>query len=84
MDNEKFIEFCKNELVQICNANAVDKITTDNVFVVWSCKALQNNKALLAANIPNHCVYYEFTHNGDKNKTYIDIYTKIENLTFKH
>ena len=28
-------------------------------------------------------MYYEITHNGDKNETYVDVYKKWENLTVK-
>ena len=40
---------------------------------VWSCKTLQNNKALLSTNISDG-MYYECTYNGDKNELYFDAY----------
>ncbi len=56
-------------------------ITTDDVYVVWFCKTLQNWKALLSTNV-NDGMYYEVTHNGDKKETYLDAYKKWENVRF--
>lgn len=58
------------------------KITLDDVFVVWFCKTLQNWKALLSTKVPDG-VYYEVTHNGDRNETYVDVYKKWENFCVK-
>jgi hypothetical protein len=58
------------------------QISVDDVFVVWFCKTLQNWKALLSTNVPDG-VYYEITHNGDKNETYVDVYKKWENFCVK-
>lgn len=54
-------------------------ITKENVFVVWECKALQNNKALLSTTVSDG-MYYEFTWNGDKNEGYLDAYKKWKNV----
>ena len=58
------------------------QISIDDVFVVWFCKTLQNWKALLSTKVPDG-VYYEITHNGDRDETYVDIYKKWENLCVK-
>ena len=55
------------------------QITTDDVFIVWICKTLQNNKALVSTTLSDG-MYYEITHNGDKNETYVDAYKKWENF----
>lgn len=55
------------------------QITTDDVFIVWFCKTLQNWKALVSTTIPDG-VYYEVTHNGDNGETYLDVYKKWENV----
>ena len=55
------------------------KITEDDVFIVWFCKTLQNWKALVSTTISDG-MYYEITHNGDKNETYLDAYKKWENV----
>ena len=49
------------------------------MFVVWSCKTLQNNKALVSTTVSDG-MYYEITHNGDKHETYVDAYKKWENF----
>lgn len=54
------------------------QITEDNVFIVWSCKTLQNNKALLSTTLFDG-MYYELTYNGDKKEIYLDAYKKFEN-----
>ncbi|MDD3123745.1 MAG: DUF6275 family protein [Candidatus Izemoplasmatales bacterium] len=50
----------------------------DDVYIVWSCKTLQNNKAL-ASTVRLDGMYYEITYNGDKNEIYFDAYKKFEN-----
>lgn len=54
-------------------------ITEDDVFIVWFCKTLQNWKALVSTTASDG-MYYEITHNGDKNETYLDAYKKWENV----
>lgn len=56
-----------------------ETITEDDVFIVWFCKTLQNWKALVSTTISDG-MYYEITHNGDKNETYLDAYKKWENV----
>mgnify|MGYP000963230604 CR=1 FL=1 len=58
------------------------KISEDNVFIVWECKTLQNNKALLSTNVSDG-MYYEFTWNGDKSEGYLDAYKKWKNVLVK-
>lgn len=82
MSNDKFLELCKKTIVDYFN-NRVEitdnmKITEDNVFIVWSCKTLQNNKALVSTNVSDG-MYYELTYNGDKKELYLDAYKKWEN-----
>lgn len=52
---------------------------TDEVYVVWFCKTLQNWKALISTTLPDG-MYYEVTYNGDKCETYIDAYKKFDNV----
>ena len=86
MDSKKFIELCIDEVVEYTNEHLdkTDKkqITEDDVFVVWNCKTLQNNKALLST-ILSDGMYYECTYNGDKNELYFDAYKKCENKCIK-
>lgn len=83
MDNEKFIQRAK-QLVKDCyNSHTNNKpIPDDEIFVVWSCKTLQNNKALLATRMMDG-MYYEVTYNGDKGEFYLDVYKKQENICYK-
>lgn len=84
MDNKKFIEKCK-EIVRKYAEEHLDKsdtIPNFEVFVVWSCKTLQNNKALLSTSLSDG-MYYELTYNGDKRELYLDAYKKFENKCIK-
>lgn len=83
---ENFIKKCKEEIVDYFNEN-IDKtdskkITENDVYVVWSCKTLQNCKALLSTTISDG-MYYECTYNGDKQELYFDVYKKWENFVRK-
>lgn len=66
------------------NADVTDgkQITTDDVYVVWFCKTLQNWKVLASTNISDG-MYYEITHNGDKDETYVDAYKRWDNFKVK-
>ena len=78
MDNGKFIDVCKNEVVKYTNDHLDKQISSDDVYVVWLTKTLQNNKALLSTTLLDS-MYYELTYNGDKNELYIDVYKRLEN-----
>ena len=54
----------------------------DTVYTVWTCKTLQNWKALISTNLPDG-MYYECTYNGDTQEMYLDAYKKFENKTIK-
>ena len=58
------------------------KLTMDVVFVVWFSKTLQNWKCLVSTT-GSDGMYYEVTHNGDKNENYVDVYKKWENYCVK-
>lgn len=85
MENDKFLDLCKEKIVEYFNGRSdkTDKvtITSDDVFVVWSCKILQNNKALLSTTISDG-MYYELTYNGDKDELYFDAYKKWQNICY--
>ena len=86
MTDKKFLSLCKSTVVNYFNSkvDVTDKkqITEDDVYIVWLCKTLQNNKALVSTSVSDG-MYYEITHNGDKNETYVDCYKKWENFTVK-
>lgn len=52
------------------------------VYVVWNCKTLQNNKALLSTDRQDG-LYFEATYNWDKKELYLDAYKKLENRCIK-
>ena len=86
MDNNKFIKMA-TQLVANYVLDHLDKIddidfSIDNVYVVWLCKTLQNNKALLSTTLLDG-MYYEVTYNGDKKEFYLDAYKKFENKCYK-
>ena len=82
MDNKKFVELAKGAVVDYFNSRKEitdeGRLTLEDVYVVWLCKTLQNNKALLSTNVWDG-MYYEVTYNGDKNEMYLDAYKKWDN-----
>lgn len=86
MNEKKFFELVKNLVADYTNEH-LDKsdgkqITTDDVYVVWYCKTLQNWKALASTTLFDG-MYYELTLNGDKKEIYLDAYKKFENRAIK-
>ncbi len=86
MTDVSFVSLCKQAVADYIN-DRLDKtdgreITADDVYIVWQCKALQNWKALVSTTLPDG-MYYEITHNGDKNETYLDAYKKWQNVVIK-
>ena len=63
------------------------EIKAKDCYVVWFSKVLQNWKVLVGTNeisSDEPCgTYAEITHNGDKNETYVDVYSKVSNKVFK-
>lgn len=74
-----FESVCKSKLVEWYNHNSKEQITLENVFVVWTCKTLQNYKALLSTTVSGDGIYAEYTYNGDKQEMYEDVYKKTSN-----
>ena len=69
--------------INILDKSDKKEITTEDVFVVWCCKTLQNNKALLSTTLFDG-MYYECTYNGDRKEMYVDAYKKWENYKVKN
>lgn len=81
-----FESVCKKKLVEWYNrehpldsTSHRNEINLSNVFIVWSCKTLQNYKALLSTTINGDGIYAEYTYNGDKQELYEDVYRKLTN-----
>lgn len=85
MGNAKFERLVKTLVARYANEH-IDKtdgvkITEDDVYIVWICKTLQNNKALASTTLPDG-MYYELTYNGNKDELYFDAYKKFENICY--
>lgn len=86
MKNNDFGNLCIKLVKDYANEH-LDKsdnvmVEEKDVFIVWICKALQNNKALLSTTLLDG-MYYEITYNGDKKEIYLDAYKKFENRAIK-
>ena len=85
MDSQVFIDKCQSLVADYANKHfdVTDNnvLHEEDVYVVWSAKVLQNNKALLSTPLPDG-MYYELTYNGDKKEIYFDAYKKFENKKF--
>ena len=85
MDNQKFINRCiaiVQQRIENEYSDSSGACPYFDVFVVWSCKTLQNNKAILSATLKG-APLFEITNNGDKNEMYVDTYTKKSNECIK-
>lgn len=76
---QEFIK--KSKDIVLGYLNMTDK-SPDEVYVVWSCKTLQNKKAVLSTDLVNG-ILFETTYNGDKDETYVDVYKKEKNYAVK-
>lgn len=82
-----FESVCKKKLVEWYNKSPYinkgpddqEPIDLSNVFVVWSCKTLQNYKCLVSTTVSGDGIYAEYTYNGDKQELYEDVYKKLTN-----
>lgn len=83
MTGQRFISFAKSKVKEWLEINVVgtDDISTNDIFVVWYSKTLQNRKVLLGTCFTNH--YFECTFNGDKGEMYVDVYDKVQNECFR-
>ena len=72
MNEKDFIVRVRNIIANKYN------IDPNEVYIVWMCKTLQNNKALLSTPISDG-KYYEATYNGDKDELYLDTYVREKN-----
>lgn len=84
MNEKEFVKLVKKTVADYANRHLDlsdgKQITEDDVFIVWMCKTLQNNKALASTTLFDG-MYYELTFNGNKQELYVDAYKKWENFT---
>lgn len=67
-----------HQVIKIVQENSV--YDADDLFVVWFSKTLDHWKALVATTFHGDGTYFEVTHNGHLDETYIDIYEKMANF----
>ena len=86
MDNKKFVELCIRGVRRFADdhlePNNTNLIPNYDVYVVWLCKTLGNNKALLSTSLPDN-MYFECTYNAEKNNLYFHPYHKYTNRCIK-
>lgn len=86
MGTADFIKLCRQQIWEYMKEKQdktdepLEGRPEDVIFVVWSCKTLQNNKALLSTIISDG-MYYEMTYDGNEQAIYMDAYKKWENRT---
>jgi hypothetical protein len=86
---EHFQSVCKKKLVEWYNnygpsgTHKIPPIDLSNVFIVWSCKTLQNYKCLVSTTVSGDGIYAEYTYNGDKQELYEDVYKKLTNKCYR-
>lgn len=78
-DSDRYLKKAKASALELHNATQTNQLTVDDLYIVWFVKGLQNWKALIATNVPGDNLYFEVTHNGDRQETYVDGYTKTHN-----
>lgn len=76
MGEQDFVSKVKNIIASKYNC------PIDNVYAVWLCKTLQNNKGLFSTTYIDG-KYYEATYNGDKDELYLDTYDHQNNECIK-
>lgn len=80
-----FESVCKKKLAEWYNKNGyadrplIPPMVPSKVFIVWSCKTLQNYKCLVSTTVSGDGIYAEYTYNGDKQELYEDVYKKLTN-----
>ena len=81
MDSKKFENFACQIVKDYYNEYMEILLYDKEIYVVWSCKTLQNNKALISTNMHDG-LYFEITYNGDKKEAYLDVYRKQKNIVY--
>lgn len=74
--SEEFVRTCQEAVFNYYTENELTE--PKEVYCVWYCKELQNQKGLFSTDIPD-TRYFEFTYNGDKEELYLDAYVKEKN-----
>lgn len=75
---EKAIKAARKVLIENLGHQTIN---SEDMFIVWFCKTLQNWKAIVSGRTIEE--FIEVTHNGDRNETYVDVYYKTKNVCIK-
>ena len=79
MTEHDFLKLCRKYIAKYYGLN---EYSDEDIYAVWVCKILQNNKALLSTNVSDG-KYFECTYNGDKKELYVDEYKLQKNTCYK-
>lgn len=71
-------EYAKDLVIAYLEELNEETFDPQYIKVVWFCKTLRNWKAMIADTTPGG-LFFEVTHNGNDNETYLDAYRKVEN-----
>lgn len=84
MSNKEFIKRAMKLVADYAeeHLDKTDERLEFDVFVVWNCFILGNQKALISTTIHDG-MYYEVTYNAAKDEIYLDAYKKFENRCIK-
>lgn len=83
MNTKEFLEKCTSLIIDYIDKKyGKEDLSQIQVYTVWNCKTLQNNKALLSTTRKDE-MYYEITYNGDEKEIYFDAYKKECNKRIK-
>ena len=82
MNSSEFIDYCINFIRRYYSNDLQKIIDKEDIYCVWNCKTLQNNKGLFSTTVPD-TRYFEITYNGDKEEFYFDSYIKEVNKCLK-
>lgn len=80
LSQEEFVLFSKRMIQRYyTELFGCSPVSSDEIFLVWYSKTLQNHKALLGVT-GRYGEYFEATYDGDVNKVYLDVYKKDKNI----
>ena len=87
MEDKEFMEKATDMVIEYYNSlvEVTDnyQLKEDDVYIVWMCSILGNNKALLSTNVPDG-LYYEITYDNNKNTFYFDAYKKWSHQEYEN
>ena len=87
MEDKEFMEKATDMVIEYYNSlvEVTDnyQLKETDVYIVWMCSILGNNKALLSTNVPDG-LYSEITYDNNKNTFYFDAYKKWSHQEYEN